>query len=92
MLKPGDIHPLHRGGYPDFPRYIRPRRHSGAELSRMVGDPDAAFVRDDSYCADLEKWLDRPGKRFGFHPRVPLWEVAVMMLVTFAIGFAAFSL
>jgi hypothetical protein len=73
------IIPLHRGAYPDFPHYVRPRPHTGAELSRMVGDPDAAFARDEEgdrvwnelrrfnreHPVDLGEWLNRGRSGFG---------------------------
>lgn len=29
--------------YPDFPEYVPPRPHTGAELARLTGDKEAAF-------------------------------------------------
>jgi hypothetical protein len=66
----GNVVPLHRGAYtPDFPLYIVPRPHTGAELSRMVGDPDAVFARLNGPAVHYRiggcpRWLDVLAKAF----------------------------
>lgn len=66
------------------------RQFTPETLSNLTGDKEAVFVRDDSYCVDLDAWLHRG--RVGFNPRIPLWELLGMMLVAFAIGFGIFVL
>jgi hypothetical protein len=94
--------PAHHKGYPDFPRYVPPRQHTGAELSRMVGDPDAAFARDEEgdhvwtelqrfnreHPVDLNAWLNR-GRKQRLQRIV---TVAALVVAWFAILYFAFQM